>query len=51
MPSGRSRDWDEKDKARGYRDKEPSQRFYDVVISGTLGMFVGIVVTVWVFLV
>ncbi len=47
MPSGRSRDWDEKDKVRG---KEPSQRFYDVVISGTLGMFVGIVVTVWVFL-
>jgi len=38
--------WDNKAAKKG----EPSNRFYDVVISGTLGMFLGIVITVWILL-
>ena len=41
-----SKRWDKKNRDRSV--KEPSQRFYDVVISGTLGMFIGIVITVWI---
>ena len=46
MPSPHSKKWDKNKTPRG----EPSNRFYDVVISGTIGMFLGIVVTIWILL-
>ena len=43
-------DFSEKWRKEDKRRKEPSQRFYDIVISGTIGMFIGIVVTLWLIL-
>jgi hypothetical protein len=46
MPSPYSEKWDAKKTPRG----EPSNRFYDIVISFGVGGMVGMVITAWIFL-
>ena len=50
MSSPYSKKWDKKDKGRSDRPNEPSNRFYDIVISSTVGIFIGLVIGAWILL-